>query len=252
MGQHFLTNPAVGRRIAGHLRHLETQPGLPVVEIGPGKGILTREILGAGYRVVGVEKDPQLYHSLQETLPGDIHLIKGDILTFNPARLPISGPFLLVSNLPYYISRQTIDWMVENSQRISGGILMVQKEFCEKLLMKARLDARAHIFNCLYAGTILFSLRPGSFSPPPRVKSTVFSFSRRGATAGGIVIPDYYLFLKRAFSQRRKKLINSLTDHYPRPQLARALQKAGLNMNCRAETVLPEQFQDLYRVLHPS
>jgi len=246
-GQHFLVNERVADRIADHLTALNEESRYPLLEIGPGRGILTDRIREAGPVICCVEKDPRLARELMGRSSRDLLVINADILALSLSQLPLRPPVILVSNLPYYISSPMINWMIRHSQGIRGGILMVQREFYHRVLTGNQRQPRGLVFTHAFEHHRLFSVSPGSFSPPPKVKSTVFSFQNRERDPSDTL--NYYHFLQRAFAHRRKKIMNNLTGHFPVAALREAFTGTGIDPGKRAENLSPLQLHTLYLAL---
>ena len=134
--------------------------------------------------------------------------------------------FHIIGNIPYYISKEIMDWLVSQHRFVQRIILMVQKEFADKLLFKtATIQPQSLIVNLLFDLKKLFDVKPGSFAPPPKVKSTVVEMVKRTQ----LPINDlnaFYSFIKICFQNQRKTLTNNLI-----PSLGSERVKAVLNEN---------------------
>lgn len=244
LGQNFLVNREVALRIAG----LVPADDSPLLEIGAGRGALSEHlpVLFPGRPLVLLEKDPGLAAELQHSFPKKAQVLNQDVLDCDPGQLFPGRTVSLLGNLPYYLSREIIDWVISRRQFIRQGVFMVQREFRRKL--SSGLNAQGVFFNTLFSLQNHFSISPGSFAPPPRVFSEVFSFQTRPESAAD-VSHDYYSFLKLAFSQRRKTLLNNLNRRFSPDTIRQAVTSQGFAVNCRAEQLSGPALLDIYRKL---
>ncbi|PIT92709.1 MAG: ribosomal RNA small subunit methyltransferase A [Candidatus Harrisonbacteria bacterium CG10_big_fil_rev_8_21_14_0_10_42_17] len=218
LGQHFLKNTA---SLATILTKLDPQPQETIIEIGPGTGILTHALhercLLQHCQIVGVEKDSRLFNSLSRTFPNQslIRFVYGDILTLLPQLTAELRPhsYSVVGNIPYYISGKLLRILGELFPRPRAIILMLQKE------VALRVSAQPPSMNLLAASvqvwaksTILASLSPHDFSPPPKVNSSILLLRPH---ANNPVPQHYYDFIRILFKQPRKTILNNLAAGYP-------------------------------------
>ncbi|MCU0289345.1 MAG: 16S rRNA (adenine(1518)-N(6)/adenine(1519)-N(6))-dimethyltransferase RsmA, partial [Acidobacteria bacterium] len=249
-GQNFLVNKNVAEKMVRHFLSLvppfaEKEKSC-ILEVGPGQGILTDLLVK--YRhdnpIKIVELDAVLFNKLvaQYQQFEGIEIINEDILDINLAGL-FAGekPVYLISNVPYYISGEFIDWIVVQFEYIKLGMLMMQKEFVDRLAAKPETkdySAQSVVFNYLFRLEKLFEVSPGSFSPHPKVKSTVFTFEskwERIPVGRRVDVPGFYLFLRTCFENRRKTLLNNLERHHKSEKLWKLFEIYGINPKIRAE-----------------
>jgi 16S rRNA (adenine1518-N6/adenine1519-N6)-dimethyltransferase len=230
LGQHFLADQSVLRRIAV----AACSTGEPLVtEIGPGKGALTEYLLERAARVVAIELDPELADHLSARFP-QVDLIRGDALN---ADLGTVGP--IAGNLPYYGATPIMSRVLRLGR---VGTFLIQKEVAERMTAaKGSRDYGYYSVECQFFATVeyLFTVKPGSFRPPPKVDSAVIRITPRPALEVGD--PEAFLrFVSRCFQHKRKTLRNNLgVGDFP---------EAGL----RAEQLTVAEFADLYKRLVPS
>lgn len=243
LGQHFLTDLATARRIAATL---EAAPGLPVLEIGPGTGVLTQFILEAGRDLRVVEIDTESVAWLRDHFPalaGD-RIIEGDFLQL-PLDAVFGGrPFALTGNYPYNISSQIFFHMLEYRALVPYCSGMLQREVAERLAAAPGTKARGILSVLLqmwYDVRYLFTVPPGVFNPPPKVHSGVVEMRRNGRTDTGCDERLFRTVVKTAFGQRRKTLRNSLRGLLPP---GAALPDSPL-MGLRPEQLSVDQFIEL-------
>lgn len=168
LGQVFLINEAVVRAEAAHAE------GKCVIEIGPGKGILTRELCKTAKKVIAVEKDPELYRYLKQRLHYEnLNLINADFLELNNQALELDSVDIVISNIPYSISSKVISWL---SRSRKEAVLCMQKEFVEHMLAKEGAEdySRLSIVSALSLSiTEIMKVPRKSFRPVPKVDSEV-------------------------------------------------------------------------------
>ncbi|HDP95544.1 MAG TPA: ribosomal RNA small subunit methyltransferase A [Candidatus Aminicenantes bacterium] len=230
LGQHFLINPGIGDRIVALV-----PPGRePLLEIGPGRGVLTRRLLERfpGRALTVVEKDPRLAAALQKELGDRAHVVASDILACRAADLAGREKIFLVGNIPYLISTPLLEWVLFQHESWSGGVMMTQDEFARRLMQASGpLPAALRAFFSL---TPVMRVSPGSFNPPPKVFSRVFALAPRQP---GIEPAAFHGFLKQCFFHPRRTLRNNLREHFPQSILDTMLEQLGIPSNTRAEAI---------------
>lgn len=214
LGQHFLTDLSIARRIAATL---DDYRGLPVIEVGPGMGVLTRFLLEEGHDVKVAEIDTESIAYLRREFPvldREGRILEGDFLQMNLDETePGTGPFCVIGNYPYNISSQIFFKALDYRDRIPVISGMLQKEVAQRIcsapggkvygILSVLLQAW---YDCEY----LFDVAPGVFSPPPKVTSGVLRLTRNGRITLGCDEPLFKTVVKTAFGQRRKMLRSSL------------------------------------------
>jgi 16S rRNA (adenine1518-N6/adenine1519-N6)-dimethyltransferase len=259
-GQNFLVNKNVAEKIVRHFLSL-VEPSGCILEVGPGKGVLTELLVkyNQEHSIKAVELDAELFTKLGVQYRENTYfeIINMDILEVSlTAIYPEKNQVYLISNVPYYISGEFIDWVVVQFEYIKKGMLMMQKEFVDRLAAKPDTkdySAQSVIFNYLYRLKKMFEVSPGSFSPRPKVKSTVFSFEGKWQTipAGRRVeVASFYRFLRECFENRRKTLLNNLERQYNPEELWKLFEIYGINPKIRAEQLEVEDFLNIYRGLN--
>jgi len=216
LGQHFLTDLGVASRIAATL---EAAPDLPVLEIGPGMGVLTQYILNSGRDLRVVEIDSESVDYLRTHLPAlDGHIVEGDFL-----RIPLDEffggqPFALIGNYPYNISSQIFFHMLDYRSLVPFCSGMLQREVAERLAAAPGSKARGILSVLLqmwYDVRYLFTVPPGVFNPPPKVHSGVIELTRNARVDAGCDEALFKTVVKTTFGQRRKTIRNSLRGLLP-------------------------------------
>jgi 16S rRNA (adenine1518-N6/adenine1519-N6)-dimethyltransferase len=257
LGQHFLTDERHRDRI---LAAAELTPADTVLEIGPGRGILTRRLAEMGGRVIAVELDDRLIAPLRQEFAAQPHvqIVHGDILELDPVGL-IGGspetppPYKVVANLPYYITSAVLRHLLEATVRPTLAVIMVQKEVAERILAEPGDLSLLAVSVQFYAQpTIVDRVPAGAFYPKPNVDSAVLRLDVRPQPAVPDVPPDFFFRVVRAgFGQKRKQLLNTLSAglHLAKPAAAAALNQAGIDPTRRAETLSLAEWGALCRVL---
>ncbi len=259
LGQNFLINPSVCPRMA-EFCHPELDGEFAVLEIGPGIGVLTKELAQVATRVISIELDTRLLPILEETLADypNVTVINGDAMKLDLAAIlkeHADGlPVVVCANLPYYITSPLLMRLLESRLPIEAITVLVQKEAAVRLCAKpATRECGAVTFAVRYFAEpeILFSVSKGSFLPAPKVDSSVIRLRLHGQPP--CPIADEALFFRlvhAAFGQRRKTLANSLMSAgYTKEQITAALHTIGLPATARAEELTIEQFAALSEVL---
>jgi len=247
LGQHFLIDKNIVHKI---VRLAELQPGDTVLEIGPGRGILTEALLDSSGLVVAVELDAVLCAHLRAMLGhrSNFRLIEGDARTFEYAQVP--SPFLVVANLPYSVSTPLLFRLLEERRRIGRLVLMLQEEVVSRLAATpggkdyGALSIAAQ-FYCEVRQA--FRVPPTCFRPKPQVGSAVVVLTPLPKPRVSVADEAFFFRVVRAgFAHRRKALLNSLRDErFEGPPTAAALHRAGLDPRRRAETLSIEEFAAL-------
>ena len=252
LGQNFLSDPRVARRIAG----LIEDPQEPVLEIGPGLGALSIDLASPGRPFVAVELDFRLAEHMERGLRPypRARVVQGDVLDLRIGALfPEGGQVTVVGNLPYSITTPALEWILGQSERVGRALLMVQREFAERLTAKPGTKEYGSItvFVGLNAGVQnCFRVSPGAFFPRPEVDSTVLEITPRPFPGAATEEREAASRMARAsMGTRRKTLANSLARGLGlSADEARALlAEAGVDPVRRGETLSAAEFVTLAR-----
>jgi 16S rRNA (adenine1518-N6/adenine1519-N6)-dimethyltransferase len=212
LGQHFLTDLSIARDIADTV---DVCPGMPVLEVGPGMGVLTQFLLRKERPVKVVEIDEESVSYLCRNLPelGEENIIPDDFLKMHLDRLFSGEPFMLIGNYPYNISSQIFFKMLDYKEFIPYCSGMIQKEVGERLAAKPGSKAYGILsimIQLWYDVEYLFTVHENVFSPPPKVKSAVVLMKRNGRQELECNEDLLKKIVKSTFNQRRKKMRNSI------------------------------------------
>ena len=243
LGQNFLVDAEACRRVVAALGNIAQDA---VLEIGPGRGAITRLLIRSAGHLTMAEFDPALAASLQaefsDTPSVDIRHV--DILALDITALARARGrrLVVVGNLPYYITSDILLYLVHHHEAIDRAVLMVQREVAERVAASpgARdygvLSATMQLYGSI---ELLFTLPPSAFSPPPEVYSAVFRFRAQPRFDElGVSAERFLPFLPSSFAHKRKTWANNLRNAGYKPAaIATALEAAGLDRAVRAEAV---------------
>ena len=244
LGQHFLKDLRIARRIADTL---EDYKALPVLEIGPGMGVVTRFLLEAGHDLTVVELDGESVDFLRRHFPE----LEGRILAEDFLRLDLGrifpGEFCVIGNYPYNISSQIFFKVLDYKDRVPCCSGMLQKEVAERLAAgpgSKTYGILSVLLQAWYDIEYLFTVGEEVFDPPPKVKSAVLRMTRNDRRELGCDERLFKTVVKTSFNQRRKTLRNSM-----RPLLGKDFPDYGLPVfDKRPEQLSVEQFVELTRI----
>lgn len=265
LGQHFLVNDSNAARIVDALGDISHST---VLEIGPGRGVLTSLLAKRTRRLIAIELDRVLAAQLRMkfALYPNVEIIEGDVLAIDfstlfgpkpgasrPGLVQTPEPVPVVGNLPYYITSDILLRLFEFRQCFSTIVIMVQKEVADRLAATpgtrdyGLLSATAQLYAKVER---LFTLPPGAFSPPPKVHSSVVRLTMSPRVNALNVDEEGFIhFLKLSFGQKRKTLWNNLKTEYAPDLLKEALREAGVKPTVRAETLPLEKSAAIFRAL---
>jgi 16S rRNA (adenine1518-N6/adenine1519-N6)-dimethyltransferase len=211
LGQHFLTDQSIARAIADTV---DACPDLPILEVGPGMGVLTQYLLPKGRPTKVVEIDFESVRYLRETHPElEESIIEDDFLKMHLERTFDGRPFVLTGNYPYNISSQIFFKMLDYRHLIPCCTGMIQKEVAERLAAPPGCKAYgilSVLVRLWYDVEYLFTVEPGVFNPPPKVKSAVIRLTRNASTDCGCDERLLRRVVKTVFNQRRKMMRGSI------------------------------------------
>ena len=249
LGQHFLKHAWAAAALA---HAVNVRPNETILEIGPGKGILTRELLKLGY-VVAVEKDEALVDLLRETFVDDVasgrlRLVGGDVRDVTSGKLGLKK-YVLAANIPYYITGEIIRQFLEGEPQPRAMALLGRKEVAQRITSKTEsilsLSVKAY-------GTpkIAGKVPRSHFSPPPSVDSAILVITDISKKIfDDISEDDLFKVVRAGFASKRKYLANNLAREFDKGRVMDALLMCGVPEKARAEDVPLEKWKGLTKVL---
>ncbi len=252
LGQHFLIDRNTLNRIVDAS---EVGPGANVLEIGPGLGVVTRELAERGVRVVCVDIDPTLRPILEQTLTGypPVEIVIEDFLKLDlPGFLSARGGGMwgVVGNLPYYITSPILEKLIQAKSHVEHAVLMVQREVADRLRAAPGSSDYGSLsifvqFHCLIESVMRVSRN--IFYPIPEVDSEVIKLTPRSNPPATVNDEELFFRIVRAsFGKRRKTLQNALASHaelgWDREKTAAMLAASGIDGGRRGETLSIEEF----------
>lgn len=218
LGQHFLTDENIAAEIAETISNSQLEKinsdwvDLPIIEVGPGTGVLSKYLLASGREITAIELDKESVQFLAGAYP-QLKVVEADFLQLD-LRTVYNRPFALIGNFPYNISSQIFFKVLENIDQIPVVAGMLQKEVAERICSAPGSKAYGILsvllqawYDCQY----LFNVEPHVFNPPPKVRSGVLRLTRNSRRELGCDPSSFKRIVKTAFGQRRKTLRNSLS-----------------------------------------
>lgn len=257
LGQHFLTSTSAVSAIISAAKLVKNDV---VVEIGPGKGVLTKALLQQVDRVVAIEKDPDMVSYLtaefaSELKNGSLTLYEGSAEETAFDNL-ISGEYKVVANIPYYITGLLLRHIFSQKRLPSCAVLLVQKEVATRIARDKKesiLSLSVKVYgNPVYIQTV----KAGSFSPIPKVDSAILAIYdiQKGAIDTIHKEKVFFTLIKEGFSKKRKLLVSNLSHVLPREDILSAFTDAGIPQSARAEDIPLSQWlaitSTLERLIH--
>jgi 16S rRNA (adenine1518-N6/adenine1519-N6)-dimethyltransferase len=265
LGQHFLVEEEYARRIVEALGDVSQST---VLEIGPGRGILTEQLAKRARRLIAVEMDRVLAAQLRLKfgMYRNVEIIEADVLAVDIDSLfgPKPGlgrpgielkpePVKVVGNLPFYITSDIVLRLFKFAKYFESIVIMVQREVADRIAAEPGgreygvLSATAQLHARVEK---LFTVPPEAFSPPPKVFSAVLRLTIDPQQQRLGVVGDGFIdFIRLSFGQKRKTLWNNLKGNYDNGQLKRALATAKVKPTARAETLSLDQSAAIFRAL---
>ncbi|MEK9186351.1 MAG: 16S rRNA (adenine(1518)-N(6)/adenine(1519)-N(6))-dimethyltransferase RsmA [Patescibacteria group bacterium] len=260
LGQHFLVNRSAIQKI---IASLELKNGEVVIEIGPGKGALTFplvkqcQVSGIKCQVIGIEKDSSLIEDLKLKIENSNHeLIHGDALKMLPKIIfNLKSSILnykIVGNIPYYITGKLLRVISELENKPTLTVLTIQREVAERIIAKPlKMNLLAAAVQFWAEPKIIGYLKPSDFSPAPEVKSAIIQLDSRVQSITNKETERYYKFIKIAFKQPRKTLLNNLSSglSVDKSKIAEILAQNALKSDVRPQDLSIEKLSTLSRLL---
>ena len=239
LGQHFLINQGVHRKIA---ETAEIKAGDTVVEVGPGHGELTDHLLATGAKVIAIEKDSELAVFLREKYRNNknIEIVEDDILKFDPSFVIRHSSFVIVGNIPYYLTSHLLRVVLQDWPPPDLIVFIIQKEVAQRIVAKPpKMNMIALLVQCYGIPKIIMTVKKGSFNPPPKVDSAIIK-----------------LKIKSQKSKMGKGFLNLVAKGFkhPRKMLGYSLPKdkllmAGIDPKRRPSTLSLDEWKTLWEIM---
>jgi len=254
LGQHFLASPAALSKI---VEAANISSNDVVLEIGPGKGVLTEKLLERAKNVIAIEKDRELISYLKEKFSkeinnGTLSLVHEDILNFDPSSSLLSpNPYLLVANIPYYITGAILEKFLASKHQPSRMVLLVQKEVAERIARDKKESLLSISVKAYGTPRYVATIKKGSFSPPPKVDSAILSVD--GISKKNFFDKSeegkFFSIVKAGFAHKRKLLAGNLTKVATKEKVREAFATCSLDEQTRAESLDIEMWKCLTKHL---
>ncbi|MBP9757475.1 MAG: ribosomal RNA small subunit methyltransferase A [Candidatus Pacebacteria bacterium] len=249
LGQHFLIHSWAARALA---HAVPLNEGETYLEIGPGKGILTRELLALG-PVVAVEKDPELIPKLQDTfsaeiISGKLRLVEDDVRNISAESLGL-GAYIVAANIPYYITGEIIRQFLTAASQPLALALLVQKEVAQRVVSKKEslLSLSVKAYGVPH---IAEKVSRKHFSPPPKVDSAILVIEKVSKDFfSDITEENFFKVAHAGFASKRKMVANNLAVVFGKEKALAALALAGVSEKARAEDIDIEKWKVVTRGL---
>ncbi|HSD55788.1 MAG TPA: 16S rRNA (adenine(1518)-N(6)/adenine(1519)-N(6))-dimethyltransferase RsmA [Candidatus Saccharimonadales bacterium] len=249
LGQHWLDDQ---ESLNAMLDSAEVGLDDTVLEIGPGPGTLTEELVHSAKEIIAVEFDQDLARELPMRVQApNLTVVNQDILKFDLTSLPPN--YKVVANIPYYLTSKLLQTLCESSNHFGKAAILIQKEVAERVCAKAGDMSLLSVSVQYYCEASLGKLVPAElFTPPPKVDSQILQLRfREKPLFEDVDTKQFFRVVKAGFAQRRKTLLNSLGSglHLSREETAAILEKAGIAPTVRPQNLTLEDWYRLYKTL---
>ncbi len=256
LGQNFLTSPVVPKWMCDAA---EVAAGDIVVEIGPGTGVLTRELLARGAQVIAIETDQRMVSILEETFANEIAghsltLVHGDIRTFDLTSVLPKGLYKIVANIPYYLSGYLLRVSLENTPPPTTLVFLMQKEVVQRIARDKKSSLASLSAAVFGTPKYIKTVSRGHFSPSPKVDSAILAITDISHQA----LPTreerekFFTLLHTGFGSKRKQLAGNLQSLVPKEVVTNFLTERSLPITIRAEDLDIKTWLALYRFVTDS
>ena len=244
LGQHFLNSDYAPKKMcdAAHLTAEDV-----VLEVGPGTGILTTEILARGARVIAIEADPRAITSLEGTFPNEIAsqqlvIHHHDARTLNPADFDVADhQYKVVANIPYYISGSLFRSFLDTDCQPTDLVFLVQKEVAQRIARDPKESLLSLSVKVFGKPSYICTVKRGHFNPPPKVDSAIVAVSDINRKAfASTTREELFSVLHLGFGQKRKQLLGNLSKTYERDTISALFTSLGIPLDVRAEDLAPD------------
>jgi 16S rRNA (adenine1518-N6/adenine1519-N6)-dimethyltransferase len=253
LGQHFLTNPHYAEILAREAGITESDT---VLEIGPGEGMLTRELLKHAAKVVAVERDEALVAKLHEIFPteiksGKLQIVSDDVRNFNPRTSGlVPSAYILAANIPYYITGELLRKFLEADAQPRTIAFLMQKEVAQRILSEKESILSISV-KAYGKPRIAAKVSKGNFNPPPKVDSAILVVENISKNNFSDLNEENFFEVVRAgFASKRKMLANNLSTRFGKEKISMTFSTLALDPKTRAENLALQQWLTLARMIY--
>jgi 16S rRNA (adenine1518-N6/adenine1519-N6)-dimethyltransferase len=252
LGQHFLNNPHYAELLA---RESGCTHDDVVLEIGPGEGMLTKELIKVSKKVIAVEKDELLVQKLHLTFASEIHsgkleIISADVRNITPEALGLrDNEYVLAANIPYYITGELLRKFLESDSQPRTIAFLMQKEVADRILSSKEsiLSISIKVYG---TPRVAARVSRGNFTPPPSVDSAILIINKISKNNFSHFSEEYFFTILRAgFSSKRKLLTGNLSSLFPKERILEVFAALSINVKSRAEDLNTGQWISLTKAL---
>lgn len=254
LGQNFLTS---GKAVFEIVNAGEIKKGENILEIGPGKGALTQELLKSGGRIMAIEKDRELISHLEEKFKKEVKnkslkIIEGDILDLDIEKIiKKDEKYKIIANIPYYITGAIIERFLSIKKGPELMVLLVQKEVAERIAARDKKESILSLAVKFYgAPKIIYKVSAGSFFPKPKVDSAVLKITLNKIDKEKKSLEEIYLnVVKKSFAHKRKMMFGNLKKEMPEINWGQIFKSLNINIKTRGEDLSEKDFLNISKEL---
>lgn len=253
LGQNFLTSKTIAKSIA---LAGKPNPDETIIEIGPGEGFLTEELVKICNKIVVIEKDHRLIPVLKDKFINDIStgkltVIEKDILDFDIEKNGIDTKYRIIANIPYYITGQIIRKFLEANKKPISMTLLLQKEVAERILARDGKESLLSLSVKIFGKpSIVRTVGRGAFNPAPNVDSAVLNIEEiSDKKMDGINQNDFFKVIHAGFAHKRKQLLSNLSIFFEKEEILKIFIELNIDKKIRAEDMSLDQWILLIKYL---
>ena len=254
LGQHFLNSDYVPKKMCDAAA---IEAGDIVLEIGPGTGVLTREILLRGGRVIAIEADARAIAELQTTFPKEISnhqlvIHHHDARTLDLEEFGLKqGSFKVVSNIPYYLSGFLFRTILESNCQPNTLVFLIQKEVAERIARDEKESLLSLSIEVFGEPSYICTVKKGHFTPPPKIDSAIVAINNISRDKFNDFSSElFFKVIHLGFAQKRKQLLGNLSSEFDREELKHIFTELGLPLDIRAEDIKLNTWLNLINIIN--
>ena len=254
LGQNFLQHPHIADSL---IDSIDIKEGESVLEIGPGTGVLTKQLLLRGARVIAIEKDDRAIPLLSTTFAeaienGTLRIVHGDALLYSPLDLGLTAPYKIAANIPYYITGALLEHALTEGLPPTDMAVLVQKEVAIRIARSKKESILSLSIKVFGTPGYVKTVARGNFHPVPGVDSAILAIKNIShKNLEGIGEKAFFTILKAGFAEKRMMLAKNLTRVAPQEQIVEAMKVSNILPKTRAEDVPLQKWVLLSQKLTP-